>query len=96
MTIIHLTPAERKVHRSEAHHLYPGVLIGNDVVCAHMKVLKKPDIFSKSLTALGQARDNASLINQLEAHVAKINFELATAEANHNKSSVFSFLAIIQ
>ena len=30
MTIIQLTPAERKVHRSEAHHLDPVVLIGND------------------------------------------------------------------
>lgn len=30
MTIIQLTPAERKIHRSEAHHLDPVVLIGND------------------------------------------------------------------
>ena len=30
MTIIQLTPAERKIQRSEAHHLDPVVLIGND------------------------------------------------------------------
>jgi len=30
MTIIQLTPTERKFHRSEAHHLDPVVLIGND------------------------------------------------------------------
>jgi putative YhbY family RNA-binding protein len=30
MTAIHLTPAQRKEHRSEAHHLDPVVMIGND------------------------------------------------------------------
>ena len=30
MTAIHLTPADRKQHRSSAHHLDPVVMIGND------------------------------------------------------------------
>ena len=30
MTVIHLTPAQRKEHRAEAHHLDPVVMIGND------------------------------------------------------------------
>ena len=30
MPAIHLTPAQRKVHRSEAHHLNPIVMIGGD------------------------------------------------------------------
>jgi RNA-binding protein len=30
MTAIQLTPAQRKEHRSEAHHLDPVVMIGND------------------------------------------------------------------
>ena len=30
MTTIQLTPAERKVHRADAHHLDPVVMIGND------------------------------------------------------------------
>jgi len=30
MTAIQLTPAERKAHRSEAHHLDPVVMIGGD------------------------------------------------------------------
>ena len=30
MSAIQLTPAQRKVHRAEAHHLYPVVMIGND------------------------------------------------------------------
>ncbi len=30
MTAIQLTPAERKEHRSEAHHLDPVVMIGGD------------------------------------------------------------------
>ena len=30
MTAIQLTPAERKAHRSDAHHLDPVVMIGGD------------------------------------------------------------------
>src|SRR5574341_1770912 len=30
MSAIQLTPAERKAHRSEAHHLHPVVMIGGD------------------------------------------------------------------
>ena len=30
MSAIQLTPAQRKAHRSEAHHLNPVVMIGND------------------------------------------------------------------
>lgn len=30
MTAIQLTPAERKEHRSRAHHLHPVVMIGNE------------------------------------------------------------------
>jgi RNA-binding protein len=30
MTAIQLTPAERKEHRSSAHHLDPVVMIGGD------------------------------------------------------------------
>src|SRR3954468_20147572 len=30
MPAIQLTPAQRKVHRAEAHHLAPIVMIGND------------------------------------------------------------------
>jgi putative YhbY family RNA-binding protein len=30
MPAIQLTPAQRKIHRSEAHHLDPVVMIGND------------------------------------------------------------------
>ena len=40
---------------------------------------KNSDIYSKSMSALD--RDNAVVINQLEAHVAKVNFELATTKA---------------
>ncbi|MBU3647135.1 MAG: YhbY family RNA-binding protein, partial [Limnohabitans sp.] len=30
MPAIQLTPAQRKIHRAEAHHLNPVVMIGND------------------------------------------------------------------
>ena len=34
MTMIQLTPAQRKEHRSSAHHLDPAVMIGNDGLSA--------------------------------------------------------------
>jgi RNA-binding protein len=37
MTAIQLTPAQRKDHRAEAHHLDPVVMIGNDGVTAAVK-----------------------------------------------------------
>ena len=37
MSKIILTPAQRKVHRAEAHHLSPVVMIGNDGLSAAVK-----------------------------------------------------------
>ena len=37
MTAIHLTPAQRKEHRAEAHHLDPVVMIGNDGLTASVQ-----------------------------------------------------------
>jgi RNA-binding protein len=37
MPAIQLTPAERKEHRAQAHHLHPVVMIGNDGVTAAVK-----------------------------------------------------------
>ena len=37
MAQIQLTPAQRKIHRAEAHHLNPVVLIGNDGLTANVK-----------------------------------------------------------
>jgi len=37
MTAIQLTPAQRKEHRAEAHHLDPVVMIGNDGVTPAVK-----------------------------------------------------------
>jgi putative YhbY family RNA-binding protein len=37
MPQIQLTPAQRKVHRAEAHHLDPVVMVGNDGLTANVK-----------------------------------------------------------
>lgn len=37
MPQIQLTPAQRKIHRAEAHHLDPVVLIGSDGLTANVK-----------------------------------------------------------
>ena len=41
MSAIQLTPAQRKVHRADAHHLDPVVMIGNDGLTA--AVVKEAD-----------------------------------------------------
>ena len=48
MPLIKLTPAERKTHRSLAHHLDPVVMIGNDGLSS--AVIKETDL---ALTAHG-------------------------------------------
>ena len=37
MPHIQLTPAQRKVHRADAHHLDPVVMVGNDGLTANVK-----------------------------------------------------------
>ena len=37
MALIELTPAQRKVHRANAHHLDPVVLVGGDGLTANVK-----------------------------------------------------------
>jgi putative YhbY family RNA-binding protein len=46
MPAIQLTPAERKAHRSEAHHLNPVVMIGSDGLTP--AVVKETDLALKS------------------------------------------------
>ena len=48
MPQIQLTPAQRKVHRAEAHHLDPVVMIGGDGLTA--AVQKEVDAALKSQT----------------------------------------------
>ena len=37
MPLIELTPAQRKEHRAEAHHLDPVVMVGGDGLTANVK-----------------------------------------------------------
>lgn len=84
MPQIQLTPGERKVHRAEAHHLSPVVMIGNDGLTA--AVLKETDAALNAhglikIRVLGddrQAREEmfAKLADQLSAapiqHIGKL------------------------
>lgn len=61
MSAIQLTPAERKVHRANAHHLDPVVMIGNDGVTP--AVVKEIDLALLShglikVRVLGDDREN--------------------------------------
>ena len=84
MPVIQLTPAQRKVHRAEAHHLDPVVMVGNDGLTA--AVLKEADLALNAhglikIRVLGddrQAREDMfqALADQLNAapiqHIGKL------------------------
>jgi len=84
MPAIQLTPAQRKIHRSEAHHLDPVVMIGNDGLTP--AVLKEAEMALNAhglikIRVLGDdraARENifATLADQLHAapiqHIGKL------------------------
>ena len=84
MSALQLTPAERKIHRANAHHLDPVVMIGNDG--ATPAVLKEIDLGLNAhglikVRVLGDDRDSRetmfhSLCEQLSAapiqHIGKL------------------------
>lgn len=84
MPAIQLTPAERKTHRAEAHHLDPVVMIGGDGLTPG--VLKEADAALKAhglikLRVFSDERDTrealfATLCDQLDAapiqHIGKL------------------------
>ena len=84
MPAIQLTPAQRKIHRSEAHHLDPVVMIGNDGLTP--AVIKEAEMALNAhglikIRVLGDdraARENifATLADQLHAapiqHIGKL------------------------
>lgn len=84
MPQIHLTPAERKIHRAEAHHLDPVVMVGNEGLTA--AVVKEADAALKAhglikVRVLGDDRAARealflSLADQLDAapiqHIGKL------------------------
>ena len=84
MSAIQLTPAERKIHRANAHHLDPVVMVGNDGVTP--AVIKEIDLALNShglikVRVLGDERDSREtmfhgLCEQLHAapiqHIGKL------------------------
>lgn len=84
MSAIQLTPAERKIHRANAHHLDPVVMVGNDGVTP--AVIKEIDLALNShglikVRVLGDDRDSREtmfhgLCEQLHAapiqHIGKL------------------------
>lgn len=84
MTAIQLTPAQRKIHRAQAHHLSPVVMIGNDGLTP--AVIHETDLALNAhglikIRVLGDDRQQRetifqSLSNQLHAapvqHIGKL------------------------
>ncbi len=98
MSAIQLTPAERKIHRANAHHLDPVVMIGNDGVTP--AVVKEIDLALLShglikVRVLGDDRENReamfhSLCDELSAapiqHIGKLLVMWRPAQAKEKKT----------
>jgi RNA-binding protein len=80
MTAIQLTPAERKAHRADAHHLDPVVMIGNDGLTA--AVHKEID---HALTAHGliKVRVFSDDRSAREGMLATLSHDLSAAPIQH-------------
>ena len=80
MPAIQLTPAERKEHRAQAHHLSPVVMIGSDGLTAAVK--KEADL---ALNAHGliKVRVFADDRATREAILAALSDELSAAPIQH-------------
>lgn len=80
MPALHLTPAERKAHRAEAHHLDPVVMIGGDGLTA--AVLKEADA---GLNAHGLIKVRVAVDERAsrEALLADLCDQLSAAPVQH-------------
>ena len=80
MTAINLTPAQRKDHRAEAHHLDPVVMIGGDGLTAAVK--KEIDLALNS-HGLIKVRVFSDDRGTREAIFAALSDELSAAPIQH-------------
>ena len=80
MTAIQLTPAQRKDHRSEAHHLDPVVMIGGDGLTAAVKKEIDLALNSHGLIKVRVFSDDRAA---REAIFAALADELAAAPIQH-------------
>jgi putative YhbY family RNA-binding protein len=80
MPHISLTPAQRKVHRAEAHHLDPVVLIGNDGLTANVRKEVDAALNAHGLIKVRVFSDDRSA---REAMFASLAEELGAAPIQH-------------
>ncbi len=80
MPHISLTPAQRKVHRAEAHHLDPVVLIGNDGLTANVRKEVDAALNAHGLIKVRVFSDDRSA---REAMFASLADELGAAPIQH-------------
>jgi len=80
MTAINLTPAQRKDHRAEAHHLDPVVMIGGDGLTAAVKKEVDLALNSHGLIKVRVFSDDRAA---REARFAALADELSAAPIQH-------------
>lgn len=80
MPQIQLTPAQRKVHRAEAHHLDPVVMIGSDGLTAAIKKETDAALNAHGLIKIRVLGDDRA---QREAMFQTLAEELAAAPIQH-------------
>ncbi|HKW83723.1 MAG TPA: YhbY family RNA-binding protein [Burkholderiaceae bacterium] len=80
MTVIHLTPAQRKEKRAEAHHLDPVVMIGNDGLTPAIRKETDAALNAHGLIKVRVFSDDRS---NREAMFAALADELGAAPIQH-------------
>jgi RNA-binding protein len=80
MTAIQLTPAQRKEHRSEAHHLDPVVMIGNDGLTPSVQKEVDQALKAHGLIKVRVFSDDRS---HREAIFATLSHDLGAAPIQH-------------
>ena len=80
MSKIILTPAQRKVHRAEAHHLSPVVMIGNDGLSAAVKKETNAALNSHGLIKIRVLGDDRVVREEMYQTLAE---ELSAAPIQH-------------
>jgi putative YhbY family RNA-binding protein len=80
MPQIQLTPAQRKIHRAEAHHLDPVVLVGGDGLTANVKKEIDTALNAHGLIKVRVFSDDRSV---REAMLQTLTEELSAAPIQH-------------
>ena len=79
MAQIQLTPAQRKEHRAEAHHLDPVVMIGSDGLTANVQKEIDAALNAQGLIKVRVFNEDRSAREEMKRHVYGANRHVVSA-----------------